>query len=491
MTSQLQSEYPDGRESHGLDGSTIPSAPECPGKQSEFAHGNKSTTHESDDNTMGNATEHVAGRMESYRTQEKSNEEFGFTEEPFENMSPAGVRKDTSDTSALRVGTTQGDDGNKECSHAEDSDEQSSIAPTRPYENFLPRSVVAGTGESGSPQAGANESGDGMEESVHDDKDNNPAIKLTSLGRQISIQDLNPNLAAFERRAGSPTSRSAYNHNLESPYYTDLAEPDLPNAHEQRLEAMRARNAEENHHHRIPPEDAPCHMRVMVVLYQWAAWANEISNEKRREEMTKWVNGRFLDFLMMGGHVPGYNLRELLQLAGVDPKELYGFNGDPAGQMPMADMSSSQLAAAITGRQPYQRKTEHDAAGAEKSGAEFDQDDTAVDSAMEDQTTPTGSHDIIENDGDDGNDEGTGKKDKVQIDDNLIDISYIIDEDDSSDHDEISHPETSKILHESPLTTAKVGKRAATFDVESSTQVALISNFHVRAMSSNSTLPGP
>jgi hypothetical protein len=475
----MQSETRDGGERHGL-APPISSAPECPGKQSEFAHSKKSTTLESDEDTMGRTMEHMVGGMEFHRTQEKFNEELGFTGEPFEIMSHAGVNTDISDISPLRVGTNQGDGGNKESSHAKGSDEQSSIVPTRLYENFLPSSVVAEIGKSGSPQAGANESGDGMEESVHDDKDNDPTIKLTSPSRDISIQDVNPILAAFERRAGSPTSRSAYNHNLESPYYTDLAEPDLPNAHEQRLEAMRARNAEENHHDRIPPEDAPRHMQVMVILYQWAAWASEISNETRREEMTKWVNGRFLDFLMMGGHVPGYNLKELLQLAGVDPKELYGFSSDPTEQRPMADMSSSQLAAAITGRQSYQTKTEHDAAETAKSGAEFDQDDTAVDLEMEGQPATAESHDITENDVVDGNDEEAGKKDRAQLDDSLIDISYIFDEDGSTDHHELSPSEASKILHESPLTSARVGKRAATSEVESSAPVCFLSIFHTR-----------
>jgi hypothetical protein len=490
MTSQIQSEYRDSNERHGLDASPTSSAPECSGEQSEFAHGNNSTTHKADEDTRRRTTERMASRMQRDKIQEGFNEELEYVGEPFENMSQAGVRKDMSDISARRAEANQGEDGNQESFHAEGSDEQPSIVPTRPCENLLPSSVIAGAAKSASPQAGATESEDGMEESIQDNKDNDPAIRLTSPSREISIQDMSPNLAAFERRAGSATPRSAHNQNLKSPHYTDLAEADPPNAHEQRLQAMRARNAEENHHHRIPPEEAPRHMQVMVIIYQWAAWAKEISNEKRREEMTQWVNGRFLDFVMMGGHVPGYNLKELLQLAGVDPKELYGFRSDPADQRPMADMSSSQLAAAITGSQPYQTRTDYDAEGTVESGAEFDQDDTAVDLAMEDQPTGIGSLDAIENDEDDGNGEKAGKKDGIQLDDSLIDISYIFGEDDSSNHHDLATSEASKHRHGSPLTTTRLGKRATASDVESSPQVYLFSILHIRAMSSNSTISG-
>jgi hypothetical protein len=489
MASQLRIEFRDGEERNGLDPLPTFSQQGSPGRQFEFVDNNQRTTIEFDEETIGRTKEHMAAQMELDSTKEIFNEQIGLTREPFENMSHADVRKDLLDNSALRAGTNQSDDGSEQSSHAHGSDEQSIIIRPRPYENLLHGGVMRGSMKIAPRQAGANESGHRREESSYHDKVTESTIKSTSPSRDISVRELNPKLAAFERRAGSPTLRSAYDHNHESSQYTDLAEPDPANAHEKRLEAMHARKAEENYHDRIPPEDAPRHMQAMVILYQWAAWATEISNPKRREEMTKWVNGRFLDFLMMGGHVPGYNLKELLQLAGVDPKELYGHSSGLVEQRPMADMSSSQLAAAITGKQPNPTKTEHDAAENEKIGTEFDPDGMALDVDMNAQPTNIKVRDIIRIYGDDDDDDHPEKKGRVQFDNNL-DTSSPSAEDDSGNRHEPSSSGASGMLHESPLTPVSVGKRGATSDDENSQQVCLLYLLLVRAVSSKNMVEG-
>lgn len=181
-------------------------------------------------------------------------------------------------------------------------------------------------------------------------------VSVTGARKGSLVNDLSSEMAAFERRAGSPTSLPAYKRDHKNPSYMDLAEPTTAKPLQRRVEVMHARNAQENYHDRIPAEDAPQHMQMMVLIYQWAAWALEISDHQRREQQINWVNGRFLDFMMSGGHVPGYNLRELLEIAGVDPRELYGYSGQPIQQgRAMANMSSSQLAASISGKQAETR----------------------------------------------------------------------------------------------------------------------------------------
>ncbi|KAF7507969.1 hypothetical protein GJ744_009866 [Endocarpon pusillum] len=212
----------------------------------------------------------------------------------------------------------------------------------------------------------------GGEEFAHDKEDSNTVINAEP-GRQESPPEGSPSvLTAHQQQARSTKSLLAYNRDHRNPGYIDLAEPKVLNAYGERLEAMRARNAEENYHDRIPPEHAPPHMQMMVLLYQWAAWAVEISDQKRREEMINWVNGRFLAFMMSGGRVPGYNLKELLELAGVDPKELYSYNGESSQQDSIANMSSSQLAARISKQQLVEPET-MDESEKETSSADLDQ----------------------------------------------------------------------------------------------------------------------
>jgi hypothetical protein len=193
------------------------------------------------------------------------------------------------------------------------------------------------------------------QESSDHDEDSGATVKPAPARQDSLMRDMSPMLAAFEERAGIPGSLSAYNRDHGNPCYIDLEEPRLSAPLQARLDAMRARNAEENHHYRIPPEDAPPHMQMMVLLYQWAAWALEISDERKRGRMLKWVNGRTLDFMMSGGRIPGYNLKELLEIAGVDPKELYGVSNAPVQhESRMGNMSSTQLAAAISGEHATQ-----------------------------------------------------------------------------------------------------------------------------------------
>lgn len=391
---------------------------------------------------------------------------FARSPEPSENLLNAGVSKEFANIGALRLGTNQGDDGSEESSQ-DDKDSKNSIkATSNPSENLLPGDVTGESMETGSPRAGADQSDDGSSKTSHHDENTESTVKPTPGSRDSSMRELYPKSAAFERRAGSATSPSAYNRNHESPRYTDPAEPQLSDAHEKRLEAMRARNAKENHHDRIPPEHAPHHMQMMVLLYQWAAWATEISDQKRREEMTKWVNGRFLHFMMSGGHVPGYNLKELLQIAGVDPKELYGYSSDPIQQGSMADMSSGQLAAAISGQQRNQAQIELEAAGKEKSGAEFEQDTDELKTALEAPPSTTGRRRIVQSDGDDDEEEG-----KTQIDDAPLEAASPHPDEVFPNHGEDSPTGASEMLHESPSSAASDRKRGATSDVEASDQV--------------------
>lgn len=229
--------------------------------------------------------------------------------------------------------------------------------------------------------------GDCKEPSNTSEEESETNIKDTSTKKDSLINDLSSEMAAFEQRAGSPTSLLAYRCDHGNPNYTDLAEPSIAKPLQRRVEAMRARNAQEDYHDRIPAEDAPQHMQMMVLLYQWAAWAFEIPDHQRRKQQINWVNGRFLDFMMSGGHVPGYNLQELLEIAGVDPKELYGYSGELAQQgRTMANMSSSQLAASISGKQAENGIEE---AATEENGACFTRENSSTLTAREDLLSGT------------------------------------------------------------------------------------------------------
>ncbi len=164
--------------------------------------------------------------------------------------------------------------------------------------------------------------------------------------------------------------------NQDNPNYTDLEELHLPDHLGQRLEAMRAHNAEEHYHNRIPAEDAPPHMQMMVLLYQWAAWALDISDQRKRERMIKWVNGRTLDFMMSGGRIPGYDLKQLLDIAGVDPGEIYGWEKESRQQdRSLVDSSSAQLAATVGTEEETGAQREFESAGKQKLKGGLDYDD--------------------------------------------------------------------------------------------------------------------
>ncbi len=255
-----------------------------------------------------------------------------------------------------------------------------------------------------SPRLGSEADHDASNESSDEDEDSDSTIKPTSAREDSTLRDLPPMLTVFEQRAGSSTSLSAYKSSHEISNYLDLEESPTSDAIKERVEAMRARNAEKTYHDRIPAEDAPPHLQMMVLLYQWAAWALDISDQKRREDLITWVNGRFLDFMMSGGRVPGYNLKQLLEIAGVDPKELYGYGGEPLQQgSSTAKMSSSQLAASINGQRTNEEDTDFDAAGQDESGADVDRDDTAFPAAQNSKLSRGTMHNFVRGDGEEEN----------------------------------------------------------------------------------------
>jgi hypothetical protein len=251
-------------------------------------------------------------------------------------------------------------------------------------------------------QPGSEESDE--DNSSFDSEHSSSNVRPTNKQTNRLTKELSPLMARFTERAGLVTSFDAYNKHHDGPNYTDLADPHLPAADEKRLEAMRAKNAEDNYHYRIPPQDAPPHMQMMVLLYQWAAWALEIPDTRERDRLMKWVNGRTLDFMMAGGRVPGYNLEELLEIAGVDPKELYGYGGgerEVQGRS-MANMSSSQLAARITGERPGNAAEE---SGSTKKDVSGESDLPIAEKARAVGASPrVEDRPELEKDGSDGND---------------------------------------------------------------------------------------
>jgi hypothetical protein len=298
------------------------------------------------------------------------------------------------------------------------------------------------------------------------------------IGKQENLmRDLSPQLATFEERAGSPTSFTACKRNRHNPNYTDLAESSVPDVLEERVQAMRTRNAKENYHNRIPPEDAPPHMQMMVLLYQWAAWALEISDPKRREEMILWVNGRFLNFMMSGGRVPGYDLKELLEIAGVDPKELYGFSGDCVQpDSSMANMSSSRLAVTISGPETNQSDTDSEAAWKERSGEEFGPRDGLLFAAQDASKPGEKEGPFLEGDSDeDDEDEDDDDEHSAVLDSSPRQPVPPNDDDTLRTGGEPYPTEASSPVYETASTRANDRKREATSDVEGSDQVCKIS----------------
>lgn len=251
----------------------------------------------------------------------------------------------------------------------------------------------------GSPPSGTGDGHDELDESFGADE-KSIDLNTAALGPHSYIATLPPRMAAFDRPAELPTSLSAHNFNHQNSNYTDLAELPKPLALEERLETMRARNAEENYHDRIPPQDAPPHLQVMVLLYQWAAWAFEVPDQKRREDLIRWVNGRFVEFMMAGGHVPGYNLKELLQLAGVDPKELYGCSEqlDPLGSSMEDPPHICKQTATHGGRQLNPTKKEAEVTATEKKGPDSHVESSASDAAG---NTPANMSPIVRSNEDD------------------------------------------------------------------------------------------
>lgn len=300
------------------------------------------------------------------------------------------------------------------------------------------------------------------------DDDNSESTIKSASGRQDSlVRDVSPKLAAFEQRAGSPTSPSTYERNHVNPNYTDLSEPLVPYPAERRLEEMRARNAKENHHDRIPPQDAPPHMQMMVLLYQWIAWALEVSDQKRREKLVSWVNERFMDFMLSGGHVPGYNLRQLLDIAGVDPKELYGYTSESSQQgNAMVDMSSSQLAATINGAQVYEAGTEFEDAGVGVSGGDADDSKGTLYATHRDLQSTNVHNSVAQSDGD-GDDDG----EEGEIDDIIRGPTSISSKDAFKNHDPESRAAATAVASESPSAGTTDRKREASSEVDESDQV--------------------
>lgn len=317
--------------------------------------------------------------------------------------------------------------------------------------------------KNGSVWEESGEVGGGREEFAHDKEDSNTIINAEH-GRQESPTEDSPRvLMAHEQQARSTKSLFAYDRDHGNPKYIDLAEPKVLDAHGERLEAMRARNADENYHDRIPPEHAPPHMQMMVLLYQWAAWAVEISDQKRREDMINWVNGRFLTFMMSGGRVPGYNLKELLELAGVDPKELYSYNGESSQQDSIANMSSSQLAATISKQQLVEPETMD--VSEETNSAEVDQNNVVSHpSLMRQLLGPESEHSV---EGGSNNDaEKHGESDEI------MEESVYSNKSVPFEHLHGPSPaEAPDMVPEAPSGNTSLGKRDAISDISDDDQV--------------------
>ena len=271
-------------------------------------------------------------------------------------------------------------------------------------------------------------------------------------------------LTSYNHRASSP-KLTAYDGNREiiDCYVMD---PHL----RQRLEAMRARNAKESYHHQLPPEDAPAHIQMMVLLYQWAAWALEISDQMKSERLIKWVNGRSMAFMMSGGRLPGYDLKELLVIAGVDPKELYGLAEEPGEQEKlMASMSSSQLAASIGEKQALEEQYGFTAEVKPKTETDLQQDNNFSNTAQGGVTpaavTTPKKLEIDERDEDDF-DKAASERDAVAR--GAGAINY---EDASRNHVTAVPTPTSGMVYNNPADSERNGKRAGASDREYDIQV--------------------
>ena len=343
-----------------------------------------------------------------------------------------------------------------------------------PSQNLLHAGVCTESTKTGSLGLAIEQSHDRSKRLSHSDESSKATMNTAVGGHNSLIRNSSPALAAFEQRAGSRTSLSAYNRNHGNSNYTDLAERTLYDAHERRLQAMRIGDAKEYFHYRIPPEDAPLHMRMMVLLYQWAAWATEIVDSKRREEMIKWVNGRFLDFMMSGGHVPGYNLKELLEIAGVDPKELYAYsNAHDQQDSSIANMSSSQLAVTINNRrQPHEAEIELEAGGEEPSEPDSDHSNNVLDAP---QKGPSPRSWKCQTNGDD----------KGGTNDTLHETASTNYESDLWNSGR--EPSTAAIVYEGAANIISDRKRETTLDFEDSDQVCHSSAFTIQRHLFNST----
>ncbi len=302
----------------------------------------------------------------------------------------------------------------------------------------------------------------------HDEEDCNTNINVEPGRQDRPRKDTSRIFAAHEQQARATDPLSAYDQDHGNPEYIDLAEPKVLDAHEERLEAMRARNSEENYHDRIPPEHAPPHMQLMVLLYQWAAWAFEISDQKRREDMINWVNGRFVDFMISGGKVPGYNLKELLELAGVDPKELYSYNDKPVPKDSIANMSSSQLAATISKPQPVQPETMIESEEKAASAADLDQNSVISNATQEGQLLGTERERSIKGEGDD--------EQKHGVSDAIVDESASSNRAVPSKHlYGASSVEPPDMVYGAPSGNTTLGKRDSVSDISNDDQVFNIS----------------
>jgi hypothetical protein len=340
-----------------------------------------------------------------------------------------------------------------------------SASPTTSVDEFV---------EIGSPQLSTDDDPKKIDENSKCDEAEGSATKSTLRNQNSHMGDLSPWLAAFKPR-DTATTLSAYNLNHNNPNYTDLEDPHLPDHLEKRLEAMRAENAIEHHHDRIPAEDAPPHMQMMVLLYQWAAWALDIPDQKKRERMIKWVNGRTLDFMMSGGRIPGYDLKGLLEIAGVDPKELYGWRGEPGQQdKSMADLSSTQLGESISRENEIARQDGFGSAEKQRLERDFDQAenvlDAAQDEAMPAATTST-KPGITQSDG------GGADKDAGECQYDIPEPAAINRENAFTNSDGPFLTAASDMVYDDNPTLNSDGKRAATLDIAGDVQVCHLSKF--------------
>lgn len=318
----------------------------------------------------------------------------------------------------------------------------------------------------GSPWLRTDKDLDDINQSPRYDEDSDATVGPASDKQDSPTRSLSSVLAPLQQQAISPTSFSAYNCNYGKSSYTDISAPHLADALENRLEAMRFKNAEENYHCRIPPEDAPPHLQMMVLLYQWAAWALEIADKKKREEMLKWVNGRTLDFMMSGGRIPGYNLKELLEIAGVDPRELYRNGGQPVQHgRSMAVMDSSQLAARMSVEQPTENLTKFKAAARQSRTEGLDQDNEALDANL--PAMPSGQQKRLINP-DNGEED---IQDTGEIDHTGRESAAPYRKNNFKEHDEVFPSTASAMAHEGPSNW----KREFVFDVEHLDQVCYVS----------------